>query len=476
MKPNILAEIDLSSGLTQQQAEAIYALGKEAVIYALLKQAQMLAEKNNLPAAIAADPSTPSTQKPAFVKPVRQSRRRRSPGRKQGHVGSRRGVPERIDRTVEHRAEHCPDCGSRLKHCSTTRQRIIEDIPETVRVDVVRHVIHRDWCPQCRKAVEPTVPDALPQSSIGNGIVVLSAWLHFALGTTIGQILEVFNFHLQFQMSQGGLIQMWHRVADILQAWYDEIADDIQMAGVLHGDETGWRVNGVTHWLWCFTSRMTTLFTIEQSRAGPVVLEFIKDCFNGVFVSDFWYAYNVLTCAKQKCLAHLLRELKRVEQYKDHGGDWPRFAKSLKRLIRDAIRLRKRKDLLDAAIYLRRCERLEKRLGLLCEHNWNNTEVRRLMKRLTRHQDELLTFLRNPDVPFDNNAAERAIRGAVIMRKNSYNNRSQRGALTQSVLMSVFFTIKQRGLSPVETVKKALKIYIQSGKLPRLAEMTASNG
>jgi len=179
---------------------------------------------------------------------------------------------------------------------------------------------------------------------------------------------------------------------------------------------------------------------------------------------------------KQKCLAHLLRELKRVEQYKDHGGDWPRFAKSLKRLIRDAIRLRKRKDPLDAAIYLRRCERLEKRLGLLCEHNWNNTEVRRLMKRLTRHQDELLTFLQNLDVPFDNNAAERAIRGAVIMRKNSHNNRSERGALTQSILMSVFFTIKQRGLSPVETVKKALKICIQIGKLPRLAEITASNG
>jgi transposase len=473
---NVLADIDLTAGLTQRQAEQIYALGKEAVIYALLKQAQMLAAKNNLPAAIAADPSTPSAQKPAFVKPVRQSRRRRTPGRKPGHAGSRRVLPDRIDRTVEHRAEHCPDCGSHLKRCSTTRQRIIEDIPETVRVEVVRHVIHRDWCPHCRKAVEPKVTDALPQSSIGNGIVVLSAWLHFALGTTIGQILDVFNFHLQFQMSQGGLVQMWHRVADILQVWYDEILDDIQKAGVLHGDETGWRVNGVTHWLWCFTSRMATLFTIEQSRAGPVVLEFIKDCFNGVFVSDFWYAYNALTCAKQKCLAHLLRELKRVEQYKDHGGDWPRFAKSLKRLIRDAIRLRRRKDELDVPSYPRRCERLKKRLRALCEHGWNNTEVRRLIKRMIRHQDELLTFLWNEDVPFDNNAAERAIRGAVIMRKNSYNNRSEQGALTQSILMSVFFTIKQRGLSPVETVKKALKIYIQTGKLPRLAEMTASNG
>ncbi len=157
-----------------------------------------------------------------------------------------------------------------------------------VRVETVKHVIHRHWCSNCRKVVEPIVGEALPKASIGNGIVVLSAWLHFALANTISQILEVFNFHLQFTMSPGGLSQIWHRLSDIFFEWYEEIMEDIQKVGVLHGDETGWRVNGKTHWLWCFTSPMATIFTIERSRAGPVVLEFIKECFNGVFVSDFW--------------------------------------------------------------------------------------------------------------------------------------------------------------------------------------------
>jgi len=98
------------------------------------------------------------------------------------------------------------------------------------------------------------------------------------------------------------------------------------------------------------------------------------------------------------------------------------------------------------------------------------------LKRLLRHQDEIFTFLRNADVPFDNNFGERSIRGAVIMRKNSFNNRSKNGAMTQSVLMSVFFTIKQRKLNPVDTAKKALGIYIKTGSLPRLAEFTASHG
>ncbi len=470
--------ISLGPGLTEEQAEQIFKLGKEAVVFALLKLSKMSGEHAKQLSDYHDDPSCPSGQKPAFAKPNKNhdKRKHKTPGCKKGHKGSRRDKPERIDRTEKHRAPNCPDCGGKLKKCSGSRERYIEDILDDVRVEVTKHIIHRDWCCRCRKMVEPIVPDALPKATIGNGILVLSAWLHFSLGNTLSQILEVFNFHLRFKMSQGGLVQMWHRLADILFAWYQEITEDIQRAGVLHGDETGWRVNGKTHWLWCFTSRRATIFTVERSRAGPVVLEFIKQCFNGVFVSDFWYAYNVLSCAKQKCLVHLLRDLERVWKSKDSSGDWPQFCKRLKRLIRDAIRLSKRMNELDQRTYQRRCKRIEKRLEIIIKHQWSNKEARRLIKRLKRHQEELFTFLNNPDVPFDNNFGERSIRGAVIMRKNSYNNRSVRGARTQSVLMSVFFTLKQRGLNPVDTVKKALRIYLQTGKLPKLAEFSASLG
>jgi transposase len=473
-------DISLVQGLSEEQAKAIFAMGEEAVVFALLKLAKMVAEQKHGKLFVNShdDPSCPSGQKPVFVKPNKKEDKRKpkKPGRKKGHKGHRRDTPAKIDRVEEHRVSQCPDCGSKVKKCSGSRERYVEDILKDVRTEVTKHIIHRDWCPKCRKMVEPVVPDALPKATIGNGILVLSAWLHFALGNTISQILEVFNFHLQFMMSKGGLVQMWHRLADIFWAWYTEIMEDIQKVGVLHGDETGWRVNGQTCWLWCFTSRRATIFTVERSRAGPVVLEFIKEFFNGVFVSDFWYAYNVLSCAKQKCLVHLLRDLERVWKSKDSSGDWPKFCKKIKRLIRDAIRLRKGMDELDENIYLRRCQRIEKRLELIIEHEWSNKEARRLIKRLKRHQEELFTFLSNPDVPFDNNFGERSIRGAVIMRKNSYNNRSDRGAKTQSVLMSVFFTLKQRGLNPVDTIKKSLRIYIKTGELPKLAEFSTSLG
>ena len=71
-----------------------------------------------------------------------------------------------------------------------------------------------------------------------------------------------------------------------------------------------------------------------------------------------------------------------------------------------------------------------------------------MLKRLRRHQGDLFTFLHRMDVPYDNNFGERQIRPAVILRKNSQGNHSEKGAATQAVLMSVYQTLKLRGLNP----------------------------
>jgi transposase len=121
-----------------------------------------------------------------------------------------------------------------------------------------------------------------------------------------------------------------------------------------------------------------------------------------------------------------------------------------------------------AAEYASRRERLDRRLAELIESPWNHPDARRLVKRLRRHAGDLFTFLDQPGVPFDNNHAERAIRPAVIIRKNSQSNRSERGAETQSVLMSVYRTLKQRGYPPIDTITKAIETYLSKGQLPPL--------
>ena len=94
------------------------------------------------------------------------------------------------------------------------------------------------------------------------------------------------------------------------------------------------------------------------------------------------------------------------------------------------------------------------------------------MKRLRRHRQELLVFLYREGVPSDNNHAERMIRNGVVMRKNSYCNRSEEGANTQAVLMSVFRTLKQRGLQGTDIVVDALQHSITKKNLPNLPKTT----
>jgi transposase len=457
----------LGPQLTAEQAALIFQQGQEAVVFALLSLAKQLAQKQATPSSTP-DPTTPSGQTPPYAKPTGKGRAKPK-GAKARHPGHRRATPARIDRREEHTLSACPECHGPVRPCRSSRTRVIEDIPADITPVVTEHTVHRYWCPQCRDTVEPVVLDALPGSTIGLRVVVLSAWLHYLLGTTLAQIIDVFNFHLQCKLTAGGLVQMWRRLRAILLAWHLEIQTQALDSAVLHADETGWRVDGKTHWLWCFTTDDLTFYMIDRSRGSPALKRFFKKEFAGVLVTDFWAAYNAVVCAhKQKCLPHLLRDIKRTQHYHKPDGDWPAFSKQLKRLIRDSLRLSKRRRVLSAERFTSRRQRLEQRLQELWAQPWEQRHARRLVKRLRRHASELFTFLDHPEVPSDNNHGERQIRPAVIARKNSYANGSDDGAETQAVLMSVFHTLKQRGHNPVSAVLDAVRVHLRTGKVPPL--------
>ena len=146
-------------------------------------------------------------------------------GGSQGRTGA---APERIDEHREHRLPCCPHCHGALKQCDQTRTRYIEDIPTGITPVVTEHTIHRDWCPHCKKLVEPVVPDALPKATLGNRTLVMTGWLHYGLGNTLSQIIDVFNYHLQLKLTPGGLVQMWGRLQEVLFPWYEQIQQEAQ--------------------------------------------------------------------------------------------------------------------------------------------------------------------------------------------------------------------------------------------------------
>ena len=268
---------------------------------------------------------------------------------------------------------------------------------------------------------------------------------------------------------------MWTRLARVLEPWYEQIAHEARSSARLHADETGWRVNGQTHWLWCFANDGVCFYMIDRSRGSPALAKFFITEFNGVLITDFWAAYNAVCAAdKQCCLVHLLRELEKVDMHNE-SAEWRAFAKKLRRLIGDGIRLRKREDY-DRQRYASRVHLIDQRLMVLARAEYSDGDASRLGKRLLRYCDQLFTFLDYPDVPFENNFAERMIRPAVIIRKNSLSNRSEKGAAVQSMLMSIYRTLKLRSHNPIAVVSKALRTHVQTGILPPLPEAIVADG
>ena len=458
-------------------ARQLYTLGPEAVTLALLAAARRITELQTQTTG-RVSPATPSGMIPVYNKPntdTTHRQRRKRPGARAGHPGHRRPTPTRIDEHQEHRLKTCPCCGGPLQRCRRTRTRLVEDLPENLHSVVTEHTIHRDYCPKCKKHVEPVVPDALPGATFGHRLISFTGWCHYGLGVTIDQQVDILQYHLQLRLSAGGLIAAWQRLAEILTPWYEQIGDQARKSAYLHADETGWRVQGRTCWLWCFANGQVCYYLIDRCRGSPVLQRFFGDAFDGILLHDFWSAYESLDVLdRQYCLVHLLRELEKIDQ-RNATSEWQSFAKTLRRLIRDGIRLRKRADF-SPAKYQSRILRLGRRLDALIVTDVNDADARRLLKRLRRTGDHIFTFLDYPEIAFENNFAERQIRPAVILRKNSQSNRSDRGVRTQAVLMSIYRTLHLRGHDPLQTISDALRTYLNTGILPPLPPESVANG
>jgi len=108
---------------------------------------------------------------------------------------------------------------------------------------------------------------------------------------------------------------MWHRLAETLKPWYEKIWRACKDAAMLNADQTGWHLNGVLVWLWCFCTTDSTYYVIDESRGHAALEKFFAEDFNGILVTDFWRAYDAVEARmNQKCWAHLLRELKTVDE------------------------------------------------------------------------------------------------------------------------------------------------------------------
>ncbi|HET8683405.1 MAG TPA: IS66 family transposase [Micromonosporaceae bacterium] len=420
--------------------------------------------KELTPAAAAGPPDGHAAAPPHFVKPAARGRGRK-PGRKQGHPAALRPVPGRVDVHQDvplpkdgRGRPACPHCNCSLGDVRT-HERLVEDLVPA-RVIVTCYHTASGYCAMCRKRVESRAPEQppaadLPHGQLGLNALATAAVLRVAHRLPFGQVVRVLSDLPGLSVSGGAVARQLQRLGRWLDPYYERVKLAVRASPQVNGDETGWRTAGRNGYLWAVTDPRHTLYHVDESRSGEVIEGLLGRAFPGTVTCDFYSAYGKLDCPKQRCLAHLLRELK------DAARDSPDFAASVfrrrcGRLVKDMLALKRKWGELADAAYTRRAARMEDRLDQLMRGHYDEPDATRLAGRLLRHRAELTRFLWEKDLDGTNNAAERALRPAVVMRKVTGGSRSKAGAQAWAKLASLMRTASQQGRNVLETVKQLL--------------------
>jgi transposase len=432
-----------------------------AELEAQLRQRDALIEE--LRQRIAELERTAKRQATPFARKRRKENPKR-PGRKagQGRFTSRaRPTPDQVTETKEQALEVCPICGGPVTDVKDHEQFVV-DLPE-VQPTVTRYLTHSGQCTRCGPRVRSRHPEQISEATGAAGVVIgprakaLAADLKHRLGVPYGKVAEILEVGFGLPVSRGGLCQADARLAEQARPVYVELLDLIRQSAVVHADETGWRIGTLAAWLWVFTNRDLTVYTIAAGRGHEVVVQMLGEAFAGILVSDCFTAYDHQALAawlKQKCVGHLLKDLSELNESKTGGA--LRFARDVTATLRAALALRDQKRTLAPPDFAARAAQLETQLDALIDTRRQLTDPdnTRFAKRLRKHRQHLLRFLYVDGLDATNNQAERMLRPAVITRKTGGCNRTAGGAETHSILVSVLTTCRQQGFSILDSLVK----------------------
>ena len=391
-------------------------------------------------------------------------------GRPEGHPGSTRPMPSHIDETVHQTLESCPACGSdRLSELSSDLEEHVQEDIVPARVYVTKFVKHTYWCKDCRhKQSAGFAPEEIPYGYLGPNVLIHTLLLKYHHGLPYSKIQLLFQELCGLRVTTSALAQALQRVGRWLRVEEKEILKAIRASPFIHADETGWKIAGSSHWLWVFVNQKLALYKIRKSRGRKIPEEILLPEYPGTVIADFLSAYNKAGERRQRCLVHLLREMRECRKT-DRSAEYLCYDKKLRRLLRDAKRLEESRPKLAPWVFLRRLRFLKERLLSFSCTVFSNKNWQRLSKRFLKHQDELLTFLEIPGIPKDNNHAERMIRPNVIFRKISFQNMSKNGAMAHETLMSLLQTLRLQNRKPIPFFKEAYLKHRKGNPNPLLA-------
>lgn len=384
----------------------------------------------------------------------------RKPGKQPGSKGKWRCEPLKTERSQSVWPCVCGHCGTPFEMWdAAVRTAAAFPVLELERTDGsvrIACVMHRYEVLRCVCGQETAAVPSTGALSFQDG---RKRQLHLTERSLVGPSLAAFIVALSVRHHQSR-----RRIREFLVTWFgvslcvgtidrclrevgvacepivEDLLEEVRAGGVIHADETPWHQGILGRWLWVVLTATTAVFHIG-SRRHEEIRDLLGDALVGWLISDGYGAYRDYD-KRQRCIAHLIR--KGLALAGGLNPDGVRFGEWLVRELRNLIHsVAEDKDhtILNP---------IQARLKRACKlHRDHSTEkIRQLAREILNDWSAIVAFVSNPLLPSTNNAAERALRLAVIARRLSFGTRTEEGSAAYAALLSVIETCRRRGIDP----------------------------
>lgn len=468
-----------------ENGESLKKLPVEQLIALILQQQKVIAalqqEIERLKIRVATDsqtsskpPSTDLINKPTTAKqqaqPTASDTPKRKPGGQPGHEGKTRKGFGRVDRIEALRPTSCNHCGSKDLETEPVSV-IVQQVAQLAEqpIEVVEYQRRSYRCHSCGCLATANWPDnVIPGQDLDAGLQAFLGWLGNYGQLPYEKQAELLGELGGIEVGTGTLVATNSRVAQTLSDSVSELKQWVKTQPHVHVDETPWVVKGIKEWLWVVANKLFCVFHAGDTRSRAELEQLLGKSFSGVISSDDLSVYNGYpVIGQQKCLAHLRRHVQKLIKF-GHGMQVT-IGEILLQLIDEAFsQYRHWQNTASIADYQVWAEAFGLRVVAAVEQllPLAGYEAGKILRSLRDKSQQWWYFLTHPQVPPDNNLAERALRLAVTKRKVSGGSRSMERFEETAILLTAAQTCRFQGRSVMQFLREALMAHAHQGLPP----------
>ncbi len=315
-----------------------------------------------------------------------------------------------------------------------------------MRAEVTEHRYHAVTCPACGATVRAQRPADVPAGALDPRATAWVGLLHGRYRLSEREVVALSQDLWQLPLVLGSIHQRCAQVSAALEAVDMEVQEALEVAPHGNADETSWKPAGKGGWLWVLVGSRCTRFLLSPHRSRDTLNTLLGEEFRGIVTSDRFRAYAHLPLTRRQiCWTHLQRDLRKFSEWQGACGEWGERGLKLVQQLFQHWHAFRAGQLDRAGLQTAMQPVREEFAALLVEgEDLPRRLIRGFCRDLQDLEPALRTFVRIEGVEPTNNAAERALRPAVLWRKGCFGTQSDGGARFVERILTVAATCQQQ--------------------------------